>query len=327
MIRRIFASLLLLLVLITTPLLSFLYATFETYLNPDFYQNEDVVNKIYDKSLSFISTNLAQNENLKIFTEEEINEQLKQILPIETLLELNKSIFDQITKEPLPNEIIVDLTEIKEALPLSITEIIENYTNKLEPCTEEEIANMVNQQGENGIPTCLPPDMTKEQVINSLNDIQSSDSYKNIPSQLNLNLNAIPAQPRMLMGFIIHNNTLIRGILIGLFLLQIILIGLIIFKPIKSVLRWVANAFFWTGLPLALMNLTIEGTVKAVLFQFAGQNPNINLTQADQTMQFVLTFIKLMTDKIVIHGIILTVIGIVLFIISFLIHTKNDELK
>ena len=325
MIRKIFASLLLLLILITAPLLSLLYAIFETYLNPNFYQDEIIANEIYDTSLSFISMNLAQNETLNSFTEEEIKEKLKQLLPIETLLEIDKSIFDQITKEPLPDEIIIDLTEIKETLPATTTEIIEDYANGLEPCNTTNDQNVsVISVTEGGIPTCLPLGTTKEQLINSFDN---SDVYKDIPSQLSLDLNVIPAQPRMLLEFIIQNNTLIRVILIGLFLLPTILIGLIIFKPAKSVLRWIANAFFWVGLPLVFMNLTIEGTVKAVLFQFAGQNPDINLTQIDKTMQFVLTFIKFITDKIVIHGIILTAIGSVLFIISFLIPKKNDELK
>lgn len=326
MIRKTFASLLLLLILILAPLLSILYATFETYLNPNFYQDEKIINYVYDSIISYgsstMSAYIAQSGNPDLLTEDEIKEKLQKLITFEIFSELNKDFFIQITKTPLPDQVTIDLTEIKETLPTAVKEIVTEYIGKLKPCTEAEIATMTS-----GIPTCLPEGTIQDEIIPSLTDIESSDIYKNIPSQLNLNLNVIPAQSKMLIELVIQKNTLIRGILIGIFLLLIALMGLIIFKPIKSVLRWVANAFFWSGLPLIFMNMTIEGTVKAVTHQIAAQNPNIDLTLYEQTIQFAITFIKFLTDKMVFHGTVMVILGAVLFIISFIIPKKDDDIK
>lgn len=315
MIRKIFASLILLLILILAPLLSIICAAFETYLNPNFYQNDKVINNIYDATISYgsstISAYFAQSGNPDLFSEKEIKEQLQKLITLETFSDLNKNFFSQITQYPLPNQITIDLSEIKETLPTAIKEVVTEYVDKLAPCTTEEITA-------NGIPTCLPEGTTQEEAINSLSGIESSDTYKNIPPQLSLDLSVIPAQSKMLIELVIQKNTLIRGFLIGLFLLPIALMGLIIFKPLKSVLRWVANAFFWAGLPLIFMNLTIEGTIRAAVFGIATQNPNLDLTRYEPTIQFVITFIKLLTDKMVFHGTVMVITGTVLFIVSFI---------
>ena len=329
MIRNIFASIILLFILLITPLLSMLCAAFETYLNPDFYQKEEVLEETYDAAISYgsaiLQTYIAQSGNPDLFTENEIKEQLEKLITLETFSDINKDLFSQISQSPLPDQIIMDLTKIKETLPEAIREVANEYVEKLEPCTEEELMNI--STGIQTVPTCIPEGISKEEITNSIAGIESSDTYKNIPPQLSFDLSTLPAQPKMLIEFMIQKNNLIRAILIALFVIPTLLMGLIIFKPFKSVLRWIGNAFFWGGLPLLFMNMTIDGTVKVVTTNIAAQNPNIDLTQYEQTTQFITTIIKFLTGNMVFHGIVMVSIGVALFILSLLISRKNDDIK
>lgn len=319
-IKNFLASLLVLIILILTPLLSMLLATFETYLNVNFYLKEAVVNEAYTATIELASqriVTLFEQEFTDLpFTKDEIKTQIKNIMPQDIFTDLSGSIINQISTSPLPETINIDISEIKENLPKALRETVETYVNKLSTCTADQLANMTD----GSIPTCIPEGTSKEEIVNAFSMDESA--FEQLPNEFTANLNAIPQEGKYIIGFVIQKNNLIKGVIIGIYFVMLALLTLTVFKPLKAIFMWLANAMFWGGLPLAFINLTIDQTITVVLPKIT-ESQGVDITAVQDTMDFIIVFMKFMTDKMVVHGTILSGVGLALFITGLLLKKKN----
>ncbi len=317
-IKNFFASVLVLIILILTPTLSLLLATFETYLDTQFYLREDVIGEVYDATTELASqkiTMLLEQEFAELpFTKDEIASQIEKIIPQDTFSDLSNSIINQISISPLPETINIDISGIKENLPKALHETVETYVDELPTCTVDQLTNME----EGSMPICIPEGISKEEIINAFGMDESA--FEQLPNEFNINLSVIPQEGKYIIEFVIQKNNLIEGVIIGIYFVMLALLALIVFRPLKAILMWLANAMFWGGLPLALMNLTIDQTITVVMPKIA-ESQGVDITAIQDTMDFVIVFMKFMTDKMVLHGIILSGVG--LFITSLLLKRKN----
>lgn len=319
-IKNFFASVLVLIILIITPVLSLLLATFETYLNVNFYLKETVIDEAYNATIELASqkivTLLEQEFTDLPFTKDEIKTQIENFIPQDIFIELNSSVINQINTSPLPETININISQIKENLPVSLRETIKKYTDNLPTCTTDQLTNIE----EGSIPTCIPDGISKEEIVNAFSMDESA--FEQLPNEFEINLNTVPQKGRYIIEFIIQKNNLIRGMIIGIYFVMLMLLTLIVFRPVKAILIWLANAMFWGGLPLALINTTIDQTTTIILPKIT-ESQKIDITSIQDTMDFVIVFMKFVTDKMVMHGIILSGIGLTLFITGLLLKKKN----
>ena len=307
------------------PALSFAYAILGTYLNLNFYANKDVVENVYEVITSYVATSInygaMQQSGEDIIDEEEIEAQLKELISTEDLMKITTSIVDQLKQEPLPETIKIDISSIKEKLPAISAALMQNLVENLESCTAEQEATLATET--ENIPMCIPSTYTKEDLQAEIETLASPEAFDAIPNTKEIDLSQIPLETRYLIEFVIQKNFLLRIGLAVTYLLLIGLMGLIVFKPMNSVLRWVGNGFFWSALPLAVINPTI-GVALDIAAKNVSTTEGVDTETMQKTLEFINTFISFVTTNVMWQGIIFTVLGLVLFVLGAFV-IKNKE--
>lgn len=325
MIRKFFAGSIMLAILVIAPALSFAYAILGTYLNLNFYTNKNVVENVYEVITSYMATSInygaMQQSGEDIIDEEEIEAQLKELISTEDLMEITTSIVNQLKQEPLPETLEINISGIKEHLPEISAALMQNLVENLEPCTaEQEVAFTMESET---MPMCIPSMYTKEDIQAEIKTFSSPEVFDAIPNTKEIDLSQIPLETRYLIGFVIQKNSILRIGIAVIYLLLIGLMGLVIFKPADSVLKWIGNGFFWSALPLALINPTIAVALD-IAAKSVSATEGIDMATTQKTLEFINTFISFVTANVMWQGIIFTIIGLVLFILGAFV-IKNKE--
>ena len=325
--RKLLAGFILFLVLLIVPAISFVYAALETYANPNFYTDEDIISEIYDTLAEYIAANIGdiiKTENAdgsSLMDPQKIASQIEEILPKDAAIDLTQDVIDQLMQEPLPDVITVDLSVIKENMPQVAEAILGDMVSEMEECPEKSMADFDIEGGE--MITCIPSDLDREDLLEEL--AVDPDIFASMPEKTEIDLTVLPEKARNTIQLLVQNNKRLRIGILAIYFLLVTLIGLIIWRPLASVLKWVGNALFWSGLPLAIINLTIDGTMKMLLLKIAQETPEVSVETLEKSLVTAMTFIKLLTDRVEMHGIILTVAGAIMLIIGFVLTRTNDD--
>ncbi len=323
--RKFFAGIMLFIILLIAPVISFIYAGLETYLSPNFYTDEVVISEIYDTLTSYVENNIEnamQTEEDSMFDPHEITDQMETILPKESLAGITEDLVAQLMQEPLPETITVDLSVIKENLPQVMNNVMTDMVYEMEECPEKTIADFDLEGGE--MITCIPSGVSQEELIKGL-EIENTSMFDDMPDETEIDLTVLPDKVRDVMELVIQNNTQLKAALLATYFLLVMLMALIIFKPFSSVLKWIGNAFFWSGLPLAIINLTIDGTMNTMIPRIAEETPDMSVEMIEESMATVMVLIKLLTDRVQLHGIILTAAGAVFILVGIIITCRTND--
>jgi len=329
MIRKFFASIIVFLILIVAPIFSLFYALLDSYLSPDFYTDEKVIEEVHDALTTYLGVameeGIRQQTGEDLVDGEEITEQVGNLVSSETLLETSEDIMSQLTQVPLPDMIEIDVTTIKENLPEVMTTLLEGYVDNLQDCTEEEEAALLESGGED-FPTCIPSLFDKEAIMGQLDAVDLSSYTDSIPDRTALDLSVIPQEARTVIEVIIQQNTLLKAGMLATYLILVALVALIIWKPLKSVLKWTGNAFFWSAIPLAVTHLMIKSSGELSIPNIA-ENAGIDPEILQESLASMMAFIGFVTEKMMWHGIIFSSIGAVLFIAGIIVKAPKEESK
>lgn len=319
MIRKFFASLVVLIVLILAPILSLLYAALDTYLNPNFYQDEAVIEEVYELAAGYMEEAMAigqEEMDIQAIDTELLVDSIRDVLPPEDIVTINTSVIDQLSQDPLPDELSIDLGNIKEKLPEAFTTVMSSYMENLELCTEEEQA-MLAEDPEAQV-ACIPEGMDKEEFIAAMEEMDPNEMMKDFPEEYLIDMSNASPETTYIIQLFMNSNSLLKGIILAVYFVLVGLVALIIFKPAKSVMKWVGNTLFWSGLPLALIKPTMGQGVEAIMPRFTDQLPAMEAEQMMEGIKVLQGVLSFITDRMFWHGMILVVVGFALWLIGFL---------
>ena len=199
---------------------SLVVATTDTYLNPDFYQSDTFEELFYDIIVNEVSQELLTQGGLDGFlTPEDIEEEVRLVLPPDVIANIIEDALNQIYATPLPDEIIISTGAIKTNLPLALDSLFAKIQSTLPP----EIST----------------ELLKQQFQHEMIDY--------IPPQISLSLDQLPVEARNgLVLILMGTHHFLESFLVSIGL-HLIFIGLLIWKPVQKILKWIGGSLLASG--------------------------------------------------------------------------------
>jgi hypothetical protein len=200
-------------------------AVTNTYLNPDFYQGDQFEDLFYDLIVEEISYRLLnESEQLgALLSTDDIREEVEIVIPPELISETMADVIAQMKQVPLPDILVVDAEPIKNNLPL----VVDSLVAKISP----------------NLPVEIPADLFTT-------EIQDEMMIDYIPPKIELPLGDLPPKARRSLTLIFQGaDHVTESVFVALSFLLVI-IGLIIWKPFKLILRMIGGPILVAGILL-----------------------------------------------------------------------------
>lgn len=246
-VRKFFAVLLIIIIFPLLIINILVYSINSTILNPIYLQNKLSSNHVYEKiietGLPILGSSIGQDNGLGniINSDDLIKIAQKTITP--DLLESQFNIIFQGLNKYLTNQSSdfianLDLTQFKKDISKNFTDYVNQSVADLKPCSQSEIAQMKDNQSIK----CLPPGISKSEIIKNNN--QADELLNTLPNQYDLGKYIMQKGSSQLETFRRVINYLNLGIiyLTSFNILVLSLIGLLIYKPVSSLIKWVSSA-------------------------------------------------------------------------------------
>lgn len=340
MFRKIIAFLLILIFIPVFIINVFVFTSKTSFFDPLYYKNQFSKNHIYETMI---------NDGLPVLSEliNKGNGELDQVIKSSDLLEIANntinpawlekqfnSLFDGINGYILSRSselnIKIDLEEIKPTLAKEVSEklpdLFKDASSNLEnmpTCTDKEMQELSKKTGNDRVLNCIPSGFSRELMVNYTKDVSNSSNIenellKNIPNEFDLG-NTINKSNFMKYLTLYRTNYQyvqdVMYIILALAVFLLALIGFLIFKPISSVCRWLANTILIPAVILLSGSLIIKFLMPKFLSIYPNNLPSglikliLNATQA-LFNPFISTIIYINASIIVIIIIIHIVISI-----------------
>lgn len=241
-----------------------------TFLNPNFLINQFSKNNLYEniKNVaidSLVKTLIESNssQDLKEIRTDELAQNLKNDISSEWLKTQTetslRAIYNYIYGKTSTIQATIDLKPVKNALDKSLNNAMQKSVMDLPECQTS------NTQSNPENANCRPLGMTSEQIQKEINKSNQSNISSTVPD--NYDLSALSASgklgplgsARQMVGYF----SLALYILTALCIFNLGLIALLIFKPVFSLLRWLATALI---IPSALLFSAIFGNFLLAAF-------------------------------------------------------------
>ena len=253
-------------------------AFISTYLNADFYQSEAFQDAFYNAIVSEVSSELInQNPLIEDFlTQEQIEKELKNVITPEMIGSTIEDLFEQISQKPFPEEIIISTEEFKQNLPLAIDNLLEEIDDP-----------MISSSFDSSMVDYIPHEVPI--------------SFANMNNQARLTLAL----------FLANQGTLIKS-MVSSWVLFLIIIGALIWKPWASIAAWEGWALSVAGLPVLAFSMLLKRS-----FQFNQWDVGeINTATVESLLA---PFMQNLT----IYGLTLIGAGIFAFVLHFVLNAKS----
>jgi hypothetical protein len=242
LLRKIGASLLVMLfVLLSLP--NFLiYGLSRTYLNTDFYRREDLNKGVYNYVLDQTVTVLRnESEMFKgYFDREELRVQIEKVFTVQIFSETLADFANQLDvyKKNTDKPLVISLKTFRENLLTVGNNLAYLIYQNLPTCSDAELLSLI--AAKNTAPECVPKNLPYDQVIQPINDNFENTIYNQIPEELSNIDQAIPI--KALVG--IENYKNFSFILL---VIVLALIGLIIYGKTSTIVAYISSAFLLGG--------------------------------------------------------------------------------
>lgn len=227
-IRKTFASLLILGLIMVTLFFSILTAIAETYLNEDFYKSEIFQTALYPTLIESITTIVLEGKDEELFfTEEELQNAFMEAVPPDFIAKTTEDIFNQLSQTPFPGEITFSAVEIKEKIPEVVEKLLQNADPSKTLPNEEIIKGFESQ----------------------------------IPDQVTFSTDSIPDNTKIMISVLMGKSHLFAETFITAITLMLALIGLLIWKPWSAICAWLGWALAIDAFSLYGWSATIEKSI------------------------------------------------------------------
>jgi hypothetical protein len=332
MIRKFFAVFL---IIIFIPLMIAMVLAWNvklTALNPSFLtqqlEKSDVYGKVEELTPKYLVEQLNNRSEVNGLTNlvltPEIEESFKENFPKSWIQSNTENIINQtltyVNSQSLEFDLQIDLGFIKNRLRNFLPVFLKPQIESLPVCQSNELSNDENI-------TCRPSDMTSDAFAQQITDeiFKDENSFvSKIPDSYNLG-NQLTNQGQVFSIAQARQN--IQNFNFGLYLLSalvaliFILIGLLIFRPISSVLRWLGISLIIPGIlliPLSISRFFLPSFVQSALQRYPS-----DIVQVIQSLSSNISIGIL--NNILYVGLGLIILAIILFILSFIFKKRPKK--
>ncbi len=300
MLRKTLAIVLVLLTAVLSVPIFIFYGLGKTYFNSDFYTG-DVAKVSYEYLLNSTS-NRIYNDNSLIKANFRENE-FKQVLKTSYTQNLFDGVIKDFASQILAivkgqnTSLTIDLTVYRESLITAMNTLAYRIYQKLPTCSAHEMSNI---KFGTDIPTCVPPKIDYDIVVNPIIENFQSEIYQKIPAKIS-NIN------QQLPINVIQDFFIIKNILFLMLIIFLSLIALLMWRPFSGLVFWEGIVFLSSGivgLILSFVNLSMI---------------DIQTSLSPDVINFINQLLGFLTDEIRQMSLIFLIIGVSLIIVKMVI--------
>lgn len=261
LLRRIVASLVMLLFILFSTVMFVVAALSQTILQPSFYQGK-VMEKAYSAFIDLVAQRLYESDTLisTSFNTNDLQLELKNAFPQKDFELLTQEIIKNLSNpESAEKPLTFSLQPFRETITQLSNPMAVKLFQAIPVCTENQIPTE-----KNGLPSCLNQTTTQD-VSLVIQERLKKDLTGSIPEQLSLDLSSARNQQNSLILFAFKSISNIKYLLYCVLLTLLVAIALIIFKPFTEVVLYVGLAFGLSGIFGYFSGFFLESASQTVL--------------------------------------------------------------
>jgi hypothetical protein len=315
-VRKLIASLMVLIFAFVCLPTIFIQSLTSTYLNPTFYEGP-VLTKSYDFLVSFLVKEIEKQEDVSQYIKPaDIKELITTYFPKSTFKEIAQDFISQIKNinKRGVDEINVSLMPLKENIEDLSQETAHRIISEIPVCSSFNEEDLINFN-KNEIPSCIPPQVEPLEIENSLAKQLKREFNEKIPDKFS------PVLQRSTQEFEQEINwhqifsifEYIHLILPLFLLILLLLIMLIIYKPYTTIMKFIGSAFLLGGI-FGLIGGQIFAQIPILLNDLFIENEKFEL------YDFLFSFI---VRKMTIYSLFFAGIGLVMIIFAIFMHKRK----
>jgi len=305
--RKTLATFVIFLILLVSVPIFLVYGMGKTYFDENFYQGQ-VSRTSYDFLINVTSEKMYKDSTLleANFTLDEVKASLKTSFTEQMFSEVLNDFAKQVLAiQSGGNEkLVLNLEFFRDTLLSVVNNLAYKIYQKLPTCTDSQIAGI---KFGTEVPTCVPPKVDYDIVVNPFIQNFQAEVYKNVPDKLSDLEKVVPV--KLLQNFSSLRNTLFASLLILLGLLAFLM-----WKPFSRLIRWEGAAFIGSGLVGLIISF-----LRLSYFNVVTPNETI--------LSFYENLVVLLMDEVRKLSFIFLIIGFALVVISAVIKRTMENEK
>ncbi len=309
-------------------ILIFGFTAKKTILNPNFYKNqfskEEVYTKLISHGLSFMTSGMMESDTPMIGSDT-LAITVQSILKPEWVKERMNTFFDGLSNYLSGKTDILEgkisFKEIKEKLTGSLESQVSKSMDNLPECTEKQMKQFDIESGKdmkNLKLDCIPPGKMTSEFKDSFKKLSSgSFILEAIPNEINLRDSFEKNQKELnLLKKIYSYISIGLYILLAIDIITLIIIGFLIYKPISSILKWLATALIIPSGLIFIVALVGLFSSSIIIKNFI-LPPETTIQIASLIVDILQNFIKEFLNYLLIFSSIPLIIAIGLYIWAY----------
>ncbi len=321
MIRKIFAGLFLLVFLLFSVPIALSYGVFKTVSDKDFYQ-EDVVEFVYTL-LENEGSGVLENVGIKHIDEENFKGMLNEIIPRETLDEVAAKTYDQVSQMRLSEDghvvISVPMMWLKSTLDEFADKTAVYLFANMETCADFEKVYLDKVD-------CLPEGLSFDELKLRVRRILNREIFEKLPEEYVLDFYVPESEAVEGMKFFDFYERLSRQIFLAAGIVMVILlflVGVFVFKPVRSIVKWESLTLFLASLFLAMILVALDFVIPRFFESIImATNSDILLDYAESIRLAYVLLVDSLSDNL--YLIVFPVLGVSLIIFAITLVYDRD---
>jgi len=316
LIRKIFASVLVVAIALITIPTVFVRAVTSTYLNPDFYDGE-VVDEAYEYSVPFLSEAIYKDQKIgDYYTLEEVNVMVRKYFVIDYARALAKDFATQLKsvidgrKE---DAIIVSLEDFRAQINPLADEVAADLVSDIEMCAEDDDLKLYEVPS-NELPRCIPVEDGRAKVQDIFKKDLERDMNNVISTEFVFDLTTDGHEDDIHLQQFVQVLKYAQSILPLFLIVGLLFIILVIYKPKSLVIKFVSFAIFLGGVFSLIASQFISRIPEITLT--AKNMPGYQVNELEQFKDFYKFLLNFVIERMMLYSIYFVAVGVVLFVLG-----------
>lgn len=306
LLRRIAASLIMLLFILSATVMFGVAALSQTVLQTSFYQGK-VMEKAYSAFIDIVTQRIYENDTLisTSFSKEYLQAELTNAFPQKNFEILTQELINNLSQtQNTAKPLTISLEPFRESIAQISPKLSNQIFQAIPICRLDEIP-----VEKNGIPSCINQDISLD-IESMVEERLKKNLMESIPTQLSLDLSSTRSQEGGFLIYFFQSIGTLKYLLYVVLLTLLIAMALIIFKPFTEVVLYSGLAFGLSGIFGYLSGFFFESTAQIVLTKvsFLGEQPPI--------AEFVSTLLASVTTEMQKIALIFLAFGALLILIQ-----------
>jgi len=316
LIRKIFAGILVIIIILVTIPTIFVRSITSTYLNPDFYDGE-VLNGSYEYSVPFLSQAIYEDSRIiDYYTIEEIEVMVRKYFSINYAREIVKDFATQlksVIEGRKDDAIVVSLENFKAQIKPLADEIASDLVSEIEMCDEEDDLKLY-EVPTNELPRCIPVEDGREKV----KDIFKKDLERNmnnlISAEFEFDLTTDGHEDDIHLKQFVQVFKYAQTILPLFLIIGLLFIVLVIYKPKSLVVKFISVAIFFGGV-LSLITSQFVLRIPEIMLS-ANNISGYQIGDLDGLKEFWKFLLDFVVERMMLYSFYFIGVGVVIFVLG-----------